>query len=201
MARLPTWGPSACGGLTYPSFVMALKKQSTPKRWRSKEARDIARAVVAAGGTVERTAKGHLKITGPMGVAVVASAPDTGHQGGRAPANTWATITDKTGLSFPDPGTGGLTGEARAGGSRTAGPRGPAPARPPRHGVVTRWQQGDTYGFITSSGGGSWFVSRDSLPAGVTELPEGTPVTFGGSSAPKPGKGYPEALRVRIVTE
>jgi hypothetical protein len=28
---------------------MALKKQKTPKRWRSKEAQDIAEAVEAAG--------------------------------------------------------------------------------------------------------------------------------------------------------
>jgi len=141
-----------------------------------------------------------LKITGPEGVAVVASSPDTGHQGGRALANTWATITDKTGLSFPSADAGDLGDEARANGPRAAGPRGPAPARPPRRGVVTRWTPGETYGFITGSDGGSWFVSRDSLPAGVTELPEGTSVTFGGSPTPKPGKGYPEAFRVRIVT-
>jgi hypothetical protein len=32
---------------------------------------DIARAVRAAGGTVELTARGHLKVTGPCGVAFV----------------------------------------------------------------------------------------------------------------------------------
>lgn len=179
---------------------MALKKQSTPKRWRSKTARDIARAVESAGGTVERTAKGHLKITGPKGFAVVASAPDTGHQGGRALANTWATITDKTGLSLPEAGAGTPADHARAGAPRADQPRRPAPARSPRHGVVTRWNPGETYGFITSPDGTSWFVSRDSLPAGTTELPEGTPVIFGGSPVPRPSKGYPEALRVRTAT-
>jgi hypothetical protein len=59
---------------------------------------------------------------------------------------------------------------------------------------------GETYGFITSSDGSSWFVSRDSLPGGATDLPEGTLVTFGGSPNPKVGKAYPEALRVRMVT-
>ena len=177
---------------------MALKKQRTPKRWRSKEARDIVRAVTGAGGTVERTANGHLKITGPKGVAVVASAPDTGHQGGRALANTWATITDKTGLFFPAENAGSPGKEVRTGKRRAGDPRGPAPAQP-RRGAVTRWKPGDTYGFITSSDGGSWFVSRDSLPEGAMELPEGTPVTFGGSPTPKAGKAYPEALRVRVV--
>ena len=51
---------------------MALKKQATPKRWRSKEAKEIVTAVQRAGGQVERTASGHLKITGPAGSAVVA---------------------------------------------------------------------------------------------------------------------------------
>src|ERR1019366_9005974 len=108
---------------------MALKKQRTPKRWRSKEARDIVRAVTGAGGTVERTANGHLKITGPKGVAVVASAPDTGHQGGRALANTWATITDKTGLFFPAENAGSPGKEVRTGKRRAGDPRGPAPSR------------------------------------------------------------------------
>ena len=63
---------------------MALKKPPTPKRWRSKEAKEIAAAVQRAGGQVERTASGHLKVTGPAGSAIVASAPNTGRAGGRA---------------------------------------------------------------------------------------------------------------------
>jgi hypothetical protein len=39
---------------------MALKKLETPKRWRSKEAKEIVAAVQRAGGQVERTASGHL---------------------------------------------------------------------------------------------------------------------------------------------
>ena len=59
------------------------KKQATPKRWRSKEAKAIVAAVQRAGGQVERTASGHLKVIGPAGSAIVASAPNTGRAGGR----------------------------------------------------------------------------------------------------------------------
>jgi hypothetical protein len=79
---------------------MALKKRTTPKRWRSKEAREIATAVQRAGGQVERTASGHLKVIGPAGSAIVASAPNTGRTGGRAIHNTLATIRSKTGLDL-----------------------------------------------------------------------------------------------------
>jgi hypothetical protein len=79
---------------------MALKKQATPKRWRSKEAREIAAAVQRAGGQVERTASGHLKVIGPTGSAIVASAPNAGRAGGRAFHNTLATIRNKTGLDL-----------------------------------------------------------------------------------------------------
>jgi hypothetical protein len=77
---------------------MALKKQATPKRWRSKEAKEIVAAVQRAGGQAERTASGHLKVIGPTGSAIVASAPNTGRAGGRAVHNTLATIRSKTGL-------------------------------------------------------------------------------------------------------
>src|SRR5512132_1255509 len=78
---------------------MALKKQATPKRWRSKEAKEIVAAVQRAGGQVERTASGHLKVIGPAGSAIVASAPNSGRAGGRAVHNTLATIRSKTGLA------------------------------------------------------------------------------------------------------
>jgi hypothetical protein len=80
------------------SSGMALKKQATPKRWRSKEAKEIVAAVQRAGGQVERTASGHLKVIGPAGSAIVASAPNAGRAGGRAVHNTLATIRSKTGL-------------------------------------------------------------------------------------------------------
>ena len=43
---------------------MALKTQATPKRWRSKEAKQIVATVQRAGGQVEPTASGHLKVIG-----------------------------------------------------------------------------------------------------------------------------------------
>jgi hypothetical protein len=79
---------------------VALKKQVTPKRWRSKEAKEFVAAVQRAGGQVERTASGHLKVTGPAGSAIVASAPNTGRAGARGVHNTLATIRSKTGLQL-----------------------------------------------------------------------------------------------------
>ena len=68
---------------------MALKKQAAPKRWRSKEAKAIVAAVQRAGGQVERTASGHLKVIGPAGSAIVASAPNTGRTGGGPSTTPW----------------------------------------------------------------------------------------------------------------
>jgi hypothetical protein len=56
------------------------------------------RGRAAAGGQVERTASGHLRVIGPAGSAIVASAPNAGRTGGRAVRNTLATIRSKTGL-------------------------------------------------------------------------------------------------------
>ena len=53
-----------------------------------------------ADGQVERTASGHLKVIGPAGSAIVASAPNTGRTGGRAVHNTLAAIRSKTGLQI-----------------------------------------------------------------------------------------------------
>jgi hypothetical protein len=75
-----------------------LEEASDPKRWRSKEAKQIVAAVQRAGGQVERTASGHLKVIGPTGSAIVASAPNAGCAGGWAVHNTLATIRGKTGL-------------------------------------------------------------------------------------------------------
>jgi hypothetical protein len=54
--------------------------------------------VQRAGGQVERTASGHLKVMGPAGSAIIASAPNSGRTGGRAVHNTLATIRSRTGL-------------------------------------------------------------------------------------------------------
>lgn len=83
---------------------------------------------------------------------------------------------------------GQLVGQMQAG---SAGPG-------PRRGVITRWQPGATSGFLTDSDGLSWFVSRDSLPAGRQDLPTGAEVTFAGMPKPKPGKKYPEAYSLQV---
>ena len=43
------------------------------RRYRTKEARELADQVTEAGGTVEVNAAGHLIVTGPLGKAVVGS--------------------------------------------------------------------------------------------------------------------------------
>ncbi|SMD19936.1 NYN domain-containing protein [Lentzea albidocapillata] len=66
-----------------------------------------------------------------------------------------------------------------------------------RKGTVATWKTGQAHGFITDTRGGSWFVSRDELPNGLTLLLAGTPVSFTGSPAPMPGRKYPRAQAVR----
>jgi hypothetical protein len=75
-----------------------LEETSDPETLAVQEAKEIVAAVQRAGGQVERTASGHLKVIGPAGSAIVASAPNTGRTGGRAVHNTLATIRSKTGL-------------------------------------------------------------------------------------------------------
>jgi hypothetical protein len=41
------------------------------ERWRSPAARDLARAIRAAGGTVVRTGRGRLVVTGPSGQVTI----------------------------------------------------------------------------------------------------------------------------------
>ena len=43
----------------------------SPDRYRSSAARDHVRAIRKAGGTVERTGKGRLKVTGPSGEVTI----------------------------------------------------------------------------------------------------------------------------------
>jgi cold shock CspA family protein len=68
------------------------------------------------------------------------------------------------------------------------------------NGVVTRWADGATHGFITDRERRSWFVSRDDLPEGLSALDEDTDVCFSGSPHPKPGKKYPQAFSVASPT-
>jgi hypothetical protein len=71
---------------------------SADKRWQSKEAAAIARAAEQAGGLVERTRNGHMKVTGPAGVAFVAT--KLGGSGGRTLTSTLATIAREAGLTL-----------------------------------------------------------------------------------------------------
>jgi hypothetical protein len=66
-----------------------------------------------------------------------------------------------------------------------------------RKGTVASWKNGQAHGFITDTRGGSWFVSRDELPSGLTLLLAGTTVSFTGSPSPLPGRKYPRAQAVR----
>lgn len=67
------------------------------RRWSSKEAAAIARAVRRAGWQAERTERGHMKVTGPSGVAFIST--KLGGGGGRTLTNTLATIARETGLT------------------------------------------------------------------------------------------------------
>jgi hypothetical protein len=70
-----------------------MKRRGSGGTWRSKEAREIARAVERAGGTVTRTGQGHMKVTGPRGVAFIPSDP-----GNNRLALAYETIERCTGL-------------------------------------------------------------------------------------------------------
>lgn len=63
------------------------------KKQRTKEGKEVVKRVEAAGGAVERTGKGHLKIIGPKGVAFVGSDP-----GSNRMEKTYETIRNETGL-------------------------------------------------------------------------------------------------------
>jgi hypothetical protein len=68
---------------------MAVKQQATPKRWRSKQAKEIVAAGQRAGGQVERTASGQLKVIGPGGSAIIASAPTAAAPVGALSTTPW----------------------------------------------------------------------------------------------------------------
>lgn len=67
---------------------------------RAKQARELCRAVKAAGGSTERTQEGHLRVTGPAGSAVVGA-----DLYGRALHNARTQIRALAGLDIrPRPG-------------------------------------------------------------------------------------------------
>ena len=73
------------------------------RRFRTKEARELAAQVVAAGGTVEMNAKGHLVVTGPLGQAITGSDFRTSGAHDVARGN----ISKYAGIIIPRKGCGG----------------------------------------------------------------------------------------------
>jgi hypothetical protein len=73
------------------------------RRYRTKEARELADQVIAAGGTVEQNARGHLVVTGPLGRAVVGS--EFSSSGAHDVARV--TIARHAGIIIPRHGSGG----------------------------------------------------------------------------------------------
>lgn len=82
---------------------MGMKKPKTPpKRWRTKEARELAKAVTKAGGTVSVTGPGAMRIDGPDGHTTVSQSPATGRAGGKMMTNIYKQIERKTGLKLSE---------------------------------------------------------------------------------------------------
>jgi hypothetical protein len=71
-----------------------MNREKRAGRGRCKEIRRLVAAVKEAGGTVQRTANGHLKVTGPTGFAIVGSSIAAGRETARA----WRVAERYTGL-------------------------------------------------------------------------------------------------------
>jgi hypothetical protein len=71
------------------------RRKSVHRSARSKETRELVSAIERAGGCVVITARGHLKVTGPAGLAIVGSAKPTGQ---RCRANMLAALRRHAGL-------------------------------------------------------------------------------------------------------
>jgi hypothetical protein len=67
-------------------------------------------------------------------------------------------------------------------------------------GIITRWEDGETYGFITSESQVTYFLSENDLPRGTTCLPVGAVVSFT-AARPQPGKKHLRAKSVRLAGE
>lgn len=73
------------------------RQQPQPrKRFSTKEARELVAAVRRAGGTAEQTERGHFRVTGPLGVALVGSHLSNA----RSLANSVAAIRREAGLNI-----------------------------------------------------------------------------------------------------
>jgi len=63
---------------------------------READVRRLVAAIEAAGGTVRRTRRGHLRVTGPLGVAIICSS----HGSWRAINNDLATLRRHAGIDL-----------------------------------------------------------------------------------------------------
>lgn len=69
--------------------------------FRSSAARDLAKAVRNAGGQIERTGVGKLKVTGPDGVVTIHE-PSGATRRDLQRSSAWRLITERTGLELAD---------------------------------------------------------------------------------------------------
>lgn len=70
-----------------------------PERWRSNAARKLVQAVRKAGGHVERTGRGQIKITGPAG-SVTIHEPSADTRRDLRSDSAIQKITEATGLDL-----------------------------------------------------------------------------------------------------
>jgi hypothetical protein len=68
-------------------------------------------------------------------------------------------------------------------------------------GVITRWDLGARWGFITGADGSTWSAMTVNLPTGHDRLDVDTKVTFAGNPHPAPGRKYPCAYTIRPCEE
>lgn len=71
------------------------------ERWRSKAARDLVKAIRQAGGDVERTGVGKLKVTGPTGSTTLFE-PSSGTRRDLRRSGAEKKIEEATGLKLGD---------------------------------------------------------------------------------------------------
>lgn len=69
------------------------------ERWRSQAARELATAIRDAGGQVERTGVGKLKVTGPKGSVTIAEPSGETRRDLRR-SSAAVLITERTGLEL-----------------------------------------------------------------------------------------------------
>lgn len=67
--------------------------------YRSKTARDLAKAIRRAGGEIERSGRGRLKVTGPTGTVTIQEPADEPRRDLQR-SSAWKLIAERTGLEI-----------------------------------------------------------------------------------------------------